>query len=69
MTTVSVTVTKAVNQITVDELKNLHVRTVTRYKDGEKILSEEYHRHVLAPGSDLNSEDDLVKKIAMASWS
>lgn len=68
MTTVTLEKITKVNQIMVDEHGNVHVRIATRFMDGTKVLSEEYHRHVVMPGDELGGEDDSVKKIAKAAW-
>ena len=45
------------------DYKQLQVRTATRIKEDGVLLSETYHRHVVAPGDDLSGEDALVRSI------
>ena len=45
------------------DYKQLQVRTATRIKEDGVLLSETYHRHVVAPGDDLSEEDALVRSI------
>ena len=55
-----------VDQITVLEDGQIQVRTATRIlRDGE-FVSQTFHRHVVAPGDDLNAEDTRVKDIGTA---
>lgn len=57
-----------VDQIEVVETNHIQIRTATIIeKDGQEI-SRSYHRHVIAPGDDISSEDEKVKLIANALW-
>ena len=44
----------------------VQVRTVTMIKEDDKVISKNYHRHVLNPNSDLTGEDADVVKVANA---
>lgn len=48
---------------------NIQVRTATVIKDNDVEISRSYHRHVLAQGDDLTSQDPKVTAIATAVWS
>lgn len=47
---------------------SIQVRSAVRVLEGEQILSQSYHRHVLQPGDDLENEDQRVVAIANAIW-
>ena len=60
--------TTKVDQVELVESNHIQVRTATIIeRDGEEI-SRSYHRHVLAPGDDVTSEDPKVQAIANAVW-
>lgn len=64
----ALTETTKVDQIEVVETNHIQVRTSTIIeKDGTEI-AKTYHRHVLAPGDDVSSEDLKVQAIANAVW-
>lgn len=48
---------------------NIQVRTATIIKEDDVEISRSYHRHVLAQGDDLTSQDARVVAIANAVWS
>ena len=55
-------------QIVVDLIETLEngcvqVRTATRIFDDGVVISNSFHRHVVAPGDDYSQEDDRVKAI------
>ena len=55
-------------QVEVTELGHVQVRKAIRlFKDGVEI-SKNYHRHVLAPGDNLDNEIQKVKDVANAVW-
>lgn len=57
-----------VDQVTVEELGNINIRTVTRVlRDGE-VIAESYHRRVLTPGEDVEGMDTRVVAIAGVTW-
>lgn len=57
-----------IDSITVKESGHIEVRRAdTILRDGDAI-SKSYHRHVLAPGDDLSSEDPTVVSIADVVW-
>jgi len=43
--------------------KHIQIRTATIIKEDSVELSRTYHRHVIAPGDDVSSESDEVKKL------
>jgi len=43
--------------------KHIQIRTATIIKEDGVELSRTYHRHVIAPGDDVSSESDEVKKL------
>ena len=64
----SLTETKAVDQITVTENGTVLYREATRImRDGEQI-AQTYHRSSLTPGQDLTSVPANVVAIAQAAW-
>ena len=57
-----------VDSIELVETNHIQVRTATIIeRDGQEI-SRSNHRHVLAPGDDISSEDIKVQSIANAIW-
>jgi len=57
-----------IDKIEVIETNSIQVRTATVIeKDGTE-LTRTFHRHVLAPGTDLTNEDPKVQAIATAIW-
>jgi len=57
-----------IDKIEVIENSSIQVRTATVIeKDGTE-LTRTFHRHVLAPGTDLTNEDPKVQAIATAIW-
>ena len=64
----SLTETKAVDQITVTENGTVLYREATRImRDGEQI-AQTYHRSSLTPGQDLTGVPANVVAIAQAAW-
>jgi hypothetical protein len=64
----ALTETTKIDQIEVVETNHIQIRTATIIeKDGTEI-AKTYHRHVLAPGDDVSSEDPKVQAIANAVW-
>ena len=64
----ALTETIKVDQIELVETNHIQVRTATIIaRDGVEI-SRSNHRHVLAPGDDVTSEDPKVQAIANAVW-
>jgi hypothetical protein len=56
-------------QIVIDRIEiledgQLQVRQATRILEDGKVISKTFHRHVVAPGDDVKSEDARVKKVA-----
>jgi len=57
-----------IDKIEVLEDGQIQIRRADRVlKDGVKI-SETYHRHVIAPGDNLDKEDVRVKAVAEVVW-
>lgn len=57
-----------IDSINVIENGTLEIRTANKVlRDGVEI-AKSYHRHCLAPGSDLTGEDAKVAAIAGAVW-
>ena len=44
--------------------KNIQVRTATIIREDGKMISRNFHRHVVNPNSDLTNQSDEVKKLA-----
>ena len=58
-------------QIVVDLVETLEngsiqIRTATRIFDDNVVISNSYHRHVIAPGDDYSQEDARVQAICAA---
>ena len=56
-----------VDKIEVIESGAVQVRTATRILEGDSIVSQTFHRHVVAPGADYSAEDARVKAICKAT--
>ena len=52
----------------IETLENgcVQVRTATRILDDGKVISQSFHRHVVAPGDDYSQEDARVQAICAA---
>jgi len=57
-----------VDKIEVIENGSVQVRTATVIKRDDVEINRSFHRHVLAPGSDLTDQDARVTAIANATW-
>jgi hypothetical protein len=57
-----------VDKIEVLEMGQIQVRTANRVLEDGAVLSQAFHRHVLAPDDDLTSQDAKVVAIANATW-
>jgi hypothetical protein len=44
----------------------VQVRTATRVMEGDAVLSQSFHRHVVCPGDDYSGEDARVRAICAA---
>ena len=55
-----------VDKIEVNENGCVQVRTATRIVEDSVLLSQSYHRHVVAPGQDYSNEDARVQAICAA---
>lgn len=56
-----------VDRIEVLESGHVQVRTATRVVEDEVVLSQSFHRHVVAPGDDYSAEDARVQSICAAT--
>ena len=59
---------QVVDKIEVVENGSVQVRTATIIKRDGVEINRSFHRHVLAPGSDLTDQDARVTGIANAVW-
>jgi DNA-binding transcriptional LysR family regulator len=64
----SLTETKAIDQITITENGTVLYREVSRIMRDAEILAQTYHRSSLTPGQDLNGVPANVVAIAQAAW-
>jgi hypothetical protein len=55
-----------VDRIEVVEGGGVQVRTATRIMEDGQVLSQSFHRHVVAPGQDYSGEDAKVQAICAA---
>ena len=55
------------DRIEVVENGSVQIRTATRIVEDGKIISETFHRHVVAPGADYSNEDARVQAICAAT--
>lgn len=53
-----------IDRIEILEDGQLQVRQVTRILEDGKIISQAFHRHVVAPGDDMTMENERVRKVA-----
>lgn len=56
-----------VDTIEVKESGQVQVRTATRIVEDGVVISQSYHRHVVAPGDDYSAEDERVQTICAAT--
>lgn len=56
-----------VDKIEVTENGHVQVRTATRIVEDGNVISQSYHRHVVAPGQDYSNEDARVQAICAAT--
>lgn len=59
--------TKSVDLIEVIENGCVQVRTATKIIEDGIVISQSFHRHVVAPGADYSAEDARVKAICAAT--
>lgn len=57
-----------VDQIELVENNSIQIRTATIIERDGTEISRSFHRHVVAPGDDISSEDTKVQAIANAVW-
>ena len=55
-----------VDKIEVTESGHVQVRTATRIVEDGNVISQSYHRHVVAPGDDYSAEDAKVQAVCSA---
>jgi len=60
------TKTNVVDKIETLENGCVQVRTATRIMEDGQVLSQSFHRHVVAPGDDYSGEDPKVAAICSA---
>ena len=58
---------KSVDLIEIIESGCVQVRTATRIVEDGQIISQSFHRHVVAPGVDYSGEDARVQAICAAT--
>lgn len=59
--------TQVVDKIEVVENNAVQIRTATRVLEDGVVISQSYHRHVVAPGADYSGEDARVQAICAAT--
>ena len=64
----ALTETTKVDSIELVETNHIQVRTATIIERDGTEISRSNHRHVVAPGDDVTSEDPKVQAIANAVW-
>ena len=55
-----------VDKVEVTESGHVQVRTATRIVEDGNVISQSYHRHVVAPGDDYSAEEAKVQAICAA---
>ena len=55
-----------VDRIEVIENGCVQVRVAVRIMDGESIVAQSFHRHVIAPGDDFSAQDQRVQAVCAA---
>ncbi len=58
---------QVVGKIEIIESGAVQVRTATRIIEDGVVISQNYHRHVVAPGNDYSGEDARVQTICAAT--
>jgi len=58
---------QVVDKIEIIESGAVQVRTATRIIEDGVVISQNYHRHVVAPGNDYSGEDARVQTICAAT--
>lgn len=64
----SLTETKAIDQITVTENGTVLYREATRIMRGEEQIAQTFHRTSMTPGQDLSGQPASVQAICNAAW-
>lgn len=62
----SLTKEAVVDKIEVTESGHVQVRTATRIVEDGNVISQSYHRHVVAPGDDYSAEEAKVQAVCAA---
>ena len=57
-----------IDTINARDTGHIEIRISNRVLKDGVVISTQYHRHVLAPGDDLTTQDERVAAIATASW-
>ena len=56
-----------VDKIEVNQVGCVHIRISTSIYDGDQLVANSFHRHVVAPGDDYSAEDARVQAICAAT--
>lgn len=57
-----------IDQISINETGDVHVRECTRIIEDGNVLSQTYSRWVLSKGDDIGAEDAKVQAVCNAVW-
>ena len=57
-----------IDQISINETGDVHVRECTRILEDENVLSQTYSRWVLSKGDDISKQDAKVQAVCNAAW-
>ena len=57
-----------IDSINARDTGHIEIRRSDKVLKNGVVISTQYHRHVLAPGDDLTTQDERVAAIATASW-
>jgi hypothetical protein len=66
-TKMSIEKIQSVDLIEIIESGSVQVRTATRIVEDGVVISQSFHRHVIAPGTDYSGEDARVKAVCSAT--
>jgi hypothetical protein len=62
----SLTKQTVIDMIEVTEGGHVQIRKATRIMEDGQVLSQSFHRHVIAPGQDYSAEDPKVQAVCAA---
>jgi len=57
-----------ISHIGILEDGQIQIRRSRRIFDGEVMIAETYHRHVVEPGQDTSTEDSRVRSVCSVLW-